>query len=79
MRSYPELPVLPPGVRLDGIGVIGMVIFLMIIHNLHVRWSGRSVGPIKTDPTLIVNANAVLALSIAAKLQTDFQAMQRDP
>ncbi len=38
---------------------------LMVIDNLHVRWAVRFVGPFKTDPPLVVDPNAVLALSVS--------------
>ena len=36
----------------------------MVIHNLHIAWSGRLVRPFEADPPPIVDANAVLALAI---------------
>ena len=38
---------------------------LVVIHNLDVRRSGRFVWPLKTDPPLVVNPNAVLAFAVA--------------
>jgi hypothetical protein len=44
-----------------------MSMFLVIINDLHVRWAWRSVGPLKADSPLVVDANAVLALSISCQ------------
>src|SRR6516225_8531105 len=37
----------------------------MVINNLNIDRAGRAAGPLKTDPPLIVDADAVLALPIA--------------
>src|SRR6266850_1896623 len=42
-----------------------MVCSSVIIHNLDVRRARRSIRPLKTDAPLIVDADAVLPLSIA--------------
>jgi len=42
-----------------------MVCSSVIIDNLDVRWARRFARPFKTDPPLVVHANAVLSLSIA--------------
>ena len=38
---------------------------LVIVNNLHVRWSRCLLSPLEADPPLIVNADAVLAFAIA--------------
>jgi hypothetical protein len=45
--------------------MIGIGILLMIINNLYLRGTGSTVSPVKTNPPLIVNAYAVLPLSIS--------------
>ena len=37
----------------------------MVINNLHVGWAGRFFGPFKTNPPLVMDADAVLTLSVA--------------
>ena len=37
----------------------------MVINNLHVRWAGRLFGPLKANPPLVIDADAVLALPVA--------------
>ena len=37
----------------------------MVIDNLYVDRAGRAVGPLKADPPLVIDADAVLALPIA--------------
>src|SRR6266704_530279 len=44
-----------------------MVILLMIVNNLHDRWSRRSGRPLEANSPLIINANAVLLLAVAQK------------
>src|SRR5271157_1101561 len=39
----------------------------MIVHNLDVAWSRLAVLPIETNPPLRVDADAVLARSVAAQ------------
>jgi hypothetical protein len=63
LRSCPSLSVLPldarPGVSLSSFPLS------VVIHNFHVR---RAVGvyrPIKTNPPLIVNPDAILPLPIS--------------
>src|ERR1019366_7484053 len=41
--------------------------YLVIIYNLYVRRSRSSVQPLKTDPPLLVDADAVLSLPIAGQ------------
>jgi hypothetical protein len=36
----------------------------MIIDNFHVFWTRRLLGPLETNPPLIVDTNAVLPLSM---------------
>ncbi len=40
---------------------------LMVINNLHVGWAGRFFGPFKANPLLVIDANAVLALSVPSQ------------
>jgi hypothetical protein len=40
---------------------------LVIVNDLHVRRSGRSVNPFKANPPLVVDADAVLALTVAVQ------------
>jgi hypothetical protein len=42
-----------------------MVRSLVVIDNLHVHRARRFLRPLKADPPLVVDANAVLALSVA--------------
>jgi hypothetical protein len=37
----------------------------MIINDLDVNWAGRAFRPFETNPPLVINADAVLALSAA--------------
>ena len=37
---------------------------LMVVNNLHVGWAGPFFGPFKANPPLVINADAVLALSV---------------
>src|SRR6266576_3167179 len=41
-----------------------MVFLLVVINDLHIRGTGLSFRPRKTNPPLIVYANAVLAFAI---------------
>lgn len=43
------------------------IALLVIINNLHARWAWCSVGPLKADPPLVGDADAVLALSISCQ------------
>jgi hypothetical protein len=36
----------------------------MIVNNLHVAWAGPFFGPFKANPPLVIDADAVLALSV---------------
>src|ERR1700720_3213055 len=54
--------------------VIGMATLLMIVNNLHVRWSQRPGRPLEANPPLIVNPDAVLALAVADQ---SFEAIAR--
>ena len=36
---------------------------LMVVNNLHVAWAGPFCGPFKANPPLVIDADAVLALS----------------
>jgi len=38
---------------------------LVVIDNLDVDRAGRAVGPLKADPPLVIDTDAVLALPIA--------------
>jgi hypothetical protein len=65
----------------------------MVVNNLDIKWAGRASGPLKTDPPLIVDANAVLALTVTFqrfesvtrqrtnifKLNSCFQAIKLEP
>jgi hypothetical protein len=42
-------------------------VLLVIVDNLDVRRTQRSVRPLKTDPPLLVDADAVLPLTIAGQ------------
>jgi len=37
----------------------------MVIDNLHVRRTGRTVSPVETHPPLIIDADAVLSFSVS--------------
>jgi len=39
----------------------------VIIHDFDIDWPSRTVRPLETDPPLVINANAVLALSVAVE------------
>jgi hypothetical protein len=39
----------------------------MVINNLHVGWAGRFFGPFKANPPLVIDADAVLALSVPSQ------------
>jgi hypothetical protein len=47
--------------------VISIVSLLVIIDDLNIRWSQRSVEPFEANSPLIVNANTVLALAISSE------------
>jgi len=36
----------------------------VVIDNLDIDWTGRAMGPLKTDPPLVVDADAILTLPI---------------
>ena len=36
----------------------------MIINNLNIDWSRRSLRPLEANPPLIINADAILALTV---------------
>ena len=40
---------------------------LVIVHNLYIRWTGRSLRPLETNSPLIVDADTVLALAVASE------------
>lgn len=40
---------------------------LVIVHDLHIRWTRRSVRPLETDSPLIVDPDTVLALAVASE------------
>src|SRR5450759_4527244 len=42
-----------------------MVALLAVIHDFHMQWTRRLVRPLKADPPLVVDADAVLALPVA--------------
>jgi hypothetical protein len=42
-----------------------MMYLLMVINNFHVGWAGCLFGPFKTDPPLVIDADAVLAFSVS--------------
>src|SRR5882724_6978134 len=54
--------------------VIGMAALLMIVNNLHVRWSWRAARPLEANSPLVVNANTVLTLAVADQ---SFEAIAR--
>jgi hypothetical protein len=37
----------------------------MVINNLHIRRTGRTLSPLEADPPLIINADAVLSFSVS--------------
>jgi len=37
---------------------------LMVVNNLHVGWAGAFFSPFKANPPLVIDADAVLALSV---------------
>jgi hypothetical protein len=37
----------------------------VVIDNLDIDWAGRAMAPLKTDPPLVVDADAMLTLPIA--------------
>jgi hypothetical protein len=37
----------------------------MVIDDLNIDWAGGAIGPLKADPPLVVNTDAVLAPPIA--------------
>src|SRR3990172_2811406 len=50
-----------------GISMRAMYFSLVILHDFDTDRPGRTVWPLKTDPPLVVDANAVLALPVAAE------------
>jgi hypothetical protein len=42
-----------------------MAALLVVIHDFHMQWTRRLVRPLKADPPLVVDADAVLALPVA--------------
>src|SRR5215813_5048895 len=40
---------------------------LVIVHNLHIRWTGCPVRPLETNSPLIVDADTVLAFAVASE------------
>ena len=43
------------------------MLLLMVIDNLHVRGAERFVGPAKTNPLLVIDADVALAFSSASQ------------
>src|SRR5712692_5908751 len=43
------------------------LLLLMIVHDLNVDRPGGGLRPLEADPPLVVDANAVLALSVPAQ------------
>jgi hypothetical protein len=47
----------------------------MVVRNLNVDWTGRTGRPLEANPTLVVDADAVLACAIALE---SFQTVSTD-